>query len=208
MSATASRPTAHRSSSIYLAFIPWVLFSFLAERVSFTAGAVSALAAAILISVPSLLHRRPKLLELGGIAAFAVFSIAAFFTDASVGDDLTRYGRGIAAGLLALIALGSLLWTPFTEQYARETVPREYLGVAHLQAHQPPAEPMWGLVFLAMLPSHLIAGTLGTQRANLIFNWLIPVLLVVWAVKRMGRITGDDAVPAAHDGVMPAAHPA
>ena len=54
---------------------------------------------------------------------------------------------------------------------------------------------MWGCVFAAMVPLHIIAGSLDTPRANLIFNWALPVLLVLWAVKRTG-VAGDAPIPA------------
>ena len=47
---------------------------------------------------------------------------------------------------------------------------------------------MWGLVFGAMVPSHVIAGTIDTQLANVIFNWVVPMALIVWAVKRSRQL--------------------
>jgi hypothetical protein len=35
-----------------------------------------------------------------------------------------------------------------------------------------------------MVPCHIIAGSMDTTRSNLIFNWVIPVALVMWAIKR------------------------
>lgn len=47
----------------------------------------------------------------------------------------------------------------------------------------------WGLVFAAMIPAHVIAGALDTHRANLIFNWAIPIALVIWAAKQTARLS-------------------
>ena len=57
---------------------------------------------------------------------------------------------------------------------------------------------MWGLVFLAMVPSHIIAGAIDTQRAHTLFNWVVPVVLVVFAIKRQAAITeaADEPVSA------------
>jgi hypothetical protein len=49
------------------------------------------------------------------------------------------------------------------------------------------------LALALMVPARVIAGAIDTHRANLIFNWAIPVALVLWAVKahrggeRVGR---------------------
>ena len=43
---------------------------------------------------------------------------------------------------------------------------------------------MWGAVFAAMVPLHLAAGALDTRQSNLLLNWALPALLVLWAVQR------------------------
>ena len=110
---------------IYMAFVPWVLFTLITQHDSLKAAAITALGAAVVIALPALIAGRPKLLEIGAIVAFAGFSDRRFLgrcATARVGWRATR-GRS-SAGVLALIAFGSLLLTPFTEQYARESVPR------------------------------------------------------------------------------------
>jgi hypothetical protein len=62
---------------------------------------------------------------------------------------------------------------------------------------------MWGLVFAAMVPAHVIAGAIDTHRANLIFNWAIPIALVIWAAKHTARAS-DNAQAQASTGTRPA----
>jgi hypothetical protein len=52
---------------------------------------------------------------------------------------------------------------------------------------------MWGLVFLVMMVSHVIAGAIDTRRGNTIFNWVAPIVLIVWAVKRTGEVSAAEA---------------
>jgi len=33
----------------------------------------------------------------------------------------------------------------------------------------------------------VIAGAIDTRRGNTIFNWVVPIVLIVWAVKRYAR---------------------
>jgi hypothetical protein len=177
---------------IYIAFIPWVLFTLITQHDTVKAAAVVALLGAVAIALPAVLAGRPKLLELGAVAAFAGFTVVAFTADASTAAWLARYARAIAAGLLALIAFGSLLFTPFTEQYARESVPRRYWSSPRFVAINRQLTVMWAIVFTAMIPAHVIAGALDTRRANTIFNWVIPIALVVWAAKRTAAVSDDD----------------
>jgi hypothetical protein len=166
-----------RHAGIYIALVPWVLFSVVA-RISVDAASLLALAAAAVIAVPGIKAGRPKILELAAVVSFAAFAAVVLVIDPGAADTLHRYARAIAAGLLAVIAFGSLLFTPFTEQYARESLPQRLWDTPAFKAGNRAMTAMWGGVFAAMVPCHIIAGSLDTHRANL------PVLLVMWAVKR------------------------
>jgi hypothetical protein len=199
-SASAPGEEKPRSGSIYLALLPWVLFSLIARFDTLTAASVIALVGAVVVALPSIRRGRPKSLEIGAIVTFAAFTVAAFIVSDSVADDISRYARGIAALVLALIAFGSLARTPFTEEYARETVPRQFWNSPTFKALNRRITILWGFVFLAMVPCHVVAGAIDTRRANTIFNWVIPVALVVWASKRTAEISdsarGEHEAPA------------
>ena len=59
---------------IYVAFVPWVLFTLITQHDSLKAAAITALGAAVVIALPALIAGRPKLLEIGAIVAFAGFT--------------------------------------------------------------------------------------------------------------------------------------
>jgi hypothetical protein len=189
MSATAPR-TSH--NSIYIAFVPWVLFSVISRHDTMKAATLLALAAAVIIAIPGIRNGRPKILELGTIAAFVAFTLVAFIVDPAANDWLERYGRAIAAALLALIAFGSLaIDMPFTEQYARESVPEQYWSSPRFKNVNRQLTLVWAVVFTLFVPSHIIAGYVNTQRSNTIFNWVIPIFLVVLAIKRTAAVSEE-----------------
>ena len=66
------------------------------------------------------------MIEIAAVATFIVFTVVAFVADPSVTHWLTRYARAVAAAVLALLVFGSLLFVPFTAEYSRRSVPREY----------------------------------------------------------------------------------
>jgi hypothetical protein len=173
--------------------VPWVLFTLIAQHDTLKAAAIVALIASAVIATPSVLARRPKLLELGAVVAFVGFTAAAFIADPSATTWLERYARAIAALLLAVIAFSSLLFIPFTEQYARESVAKEFWSSARFKQINRQLTVMWGCVFLVMMVSHVIAGAIDTRRANTIFNWVVPIILIVWAVKRTGELSAAGA---------------
>ena len=83
---------------MFIALIPWVLFTVVAEHGTLKLASV----ASLLIAVgdqPSRasLRGKPKLLELGAVFAFIGFTAVAFAADASLGEFVERYARAIAA---------------------------------------------------------------------------------------------------------------
>ncbi|MBV9195332.1 MAG: hypothetical protein JO168_14400 [Solirubrobacterales bacterium] len=173
---------------IYVAFVPWALFTLVAQHSTLKWAAIAALVVATAIALPSLLKGRPKLLEVGAVLTFAGFTMVAL-NDPGASEWVTRYARAIAAAMLAVIAFGSLLIVPFTEQYARESVPREFWSSPQFKEINRRLTAMWALVFAVMVPTHVIAGAIDTHRANLIFNWAIPIVLIVWAAKRTAKVS-------------------
>jgi MFS family permease len=180
---------------IFIALIPWIVFSVLASHATLTLGSVAALAAAVVIAAPGVRSGRPKLLELGAVVTFIGFVVVAFLADASTAHWIARYARGIAALILALISFASLSLTPFTEQYARDQVPEQYWGSPKFKEINRKLTTMWACIFAAMVPFHVIAGTINTKPGNIVFNWAIPLGLVYWGIKRSTAPDETDATP-------------
>jgi hypothetical protein len=178
---------------IFIALIPWIAFTVLAMHSSLKLGSLVALAAAVVIAVPGIRAGRPKLLEVGAVVTFIGFVVVAFLADGSTADGIARYARGIAALILALISFGSLLFTPFTEEYAREQVPEQYWASPKFKEINRKLTTMWSCIFAAMVPFHAIAGALDTRAGNLVFNWAIPLGLVYWGIKRSSAAGEPDA---------------
>jgi hypothetical protein len=183
---------------IFIALIPWIAFTVLVSHSSLKLGSLASLAIAVVIAVPGIRKGRPKSLEIGAIVTFIGFVVVAFLADASTAHWVARYARGIAALILAAISFGSLLFVPFTEQYAREQVPEQYWGSPKFKAINRKLTTLWGCVFIAMVPFHAIAGTVNTKAGNIVCNWVIPLGLVFWAIKRTSAIadSDSDAAPA------------
>jgi hypothetical protein len=181
-------------SGVFIALAPWVLFTIVAEHGTLKLASVAALVIAAGISLPGILKGRPKLLELGAVVAFVGFTAVAFAADASLGEFVERYARAIAAALLALIAFASLMAVPFTEQYAREEVPRELWSTTRFKSVNRRLTLMWGTIFAAMVPFHIVAGAIDTRPTNIVLNWAIPIGLVVWGIKQTSVIAdGEEA---------------
>jgi hypothetical protein len=181
-----------KSLGLYIALAPWVAFTILAAHSSMKLGSLVALVLSAVIAAPGIASRKPKLLEVGAVVTFAVFTGIAFAADASTAAWVAKYARGLAAAGLSLIAFTSLLFVPFTEQYARESVPKKFWNSPKFHETNRRLTVMWGAIFAAMIPFHIIAAQIDTTRGNLIFNWAIPLALVMWGIKQ-STAEKDDA---------------
>ena len=180
-----------------ISLIPWVAFTLLAGHAG--AGVVGwAATLAGLLTVAIVAWRMSertadgsrsslKIIDAAGIVTFATMAALAFAGSPALREHIVDYGRGSCALILALVMLGSLLVVPFTEQHARESVPRQYWHSPVFRAVNRRISAVFGLAVLAAAACHLYAGYLGahaglTDAANLALNWVIPVLAILAAI--------------------------
>lgn len=189
------------AKKMFLSLIPWLLFSMLIHRHGAQAAGIAALLAAglaVFFLVKNSQHGSVKAIDVTGITTFGVLAAACFAGGTSVTGWVADYGRGISALVLAVVMLGSTLAVPFSEQYARETVPQQYWGSPVFRSVNRRISAVWGLIMLVMAAGHLLAGTLapatapaaGSGPVDLILNWVLPIGLIMLGINRTRRISG------------------
>jgi hypothetical protein len=189
-------------TKVLVGFVPWIVFSLVATRAG--PGAVAAAAGLAFLVAVGLIVRSitggtsPKVLEASGAVVFLGLAVLA---GVSPGLDpvLANYGRAIAAAVLAVVIFVSLPVMPFTEQYARETVPRQYWHTAEFRSINRRISAVWGGVVAVMALGHAVAGAIEVpdpgvglvhRPVDLFFNWIVPGLLVWWAARYTQRVSG------------------
>lgn len=176
-------------------FAPWIAFWIIASGPStWLHGAIAALVIALILLIPDVARRSPKILDMGTLAFFVALVIAGIALNARDGDWLDRYSNPISTGVLAVIALGSLAFVPFTEQYARQdTPPREVWYSPVFKKINRVLTLMWGVVFVISAICGLIA--IWAPSTNDWTQWVIPIVLLVGAIKFTGsypdRVTAN-----------------
>ena len=183
----------------YVGLLPWLIFWVVSGPNTWELGAGLALVASLILVVPDAQHHRIKMLDIVSILFFAALTVAGFVLDGGQLRWLEDYSQPISSGVLALIVLISLLWVPFTAQYARDEVPREFWETPDFKRINLVLSSVWGLVFLASAVLGFIAQDMGGS-GNTLLNWVIPIILVVLAFKftawypEQGK--SDDVAPA------------
>ena len=166
---------------ILLAFAPFFAFAVIDNLVNGTAGLIAGTAVSAALILRDLLtpNRSPKVLEIGtvvlfgGLALFAVLFAPAW---SIIGVRLR-----VDIGLLLIVLISIALQRPFTLQYAREQVAREYWGSPRFVRTNYVITAVWALAFAVMVAADLVMlyATDLPPRVGIIAT----VLAIVGAVK-------------------------
>jgi hypothetical protein len=194
---------------LLLSLLPWIVFSVIVHRAGTTAAGLAALIA-VAISLTLMIRGRGrglKTLDVTGVVTFGALAAYCFTGGTDAASWVADYGRGTAAVVVGVVMLGSALLVPFSEQYARESVPQQYWGSPVFRAVNQKISALWGVVMLAMSVCHFLAGYLdpagsaanGTVNATapggLLLNWLVPAGLVFLGYKATMSITASASEP-------------
>jgi len=187
-----------------IGLVPWVLFTLLVRIPGDNTAAYAALGAAALSLVLLLANRKGgvKIIEAGSVVTFGILTAVAFLAGPAGNAWVTDYGRALAAFVLAAIMLGSTLMVPFTEQYARESVPPQYWGSPTFRAINRKISGLWGLILLGVGLAHVLAAVVdpisnggGFGGGGVLLNWVVPIALIFLGISRTKKIA-DSATEA------------
>ncbi|MCX5084181.1 hypothetical protein [Streptomyces sp. NBC_00401] len=176
-----SANSGRRTGNLLFAFAPWIIFDVVASPSTWEYAALAALVAAVVLNLPDLRRGSFKVLEVTGILFFGVMALLALFLDRQDMLWLETYAQVLSSSVIGVVALGSLAFVPFTEQYARETTPQEVWGTPLFRHVNRVLTLVWGGVFVATAVLGLVA--LHTTSGADWFNWIIPVVLLILAVR-------------------------
>ncbi|MFI8346462.1 hypothetical protein [Streptomyces sp. NPDC085596] len=178
---TSPRKKPVGTGSVFLSFAPWIIFGVVASPSTWEYAALAALVAATVLSAQDLLHGKIRILDAVGIVFFAVLSVLALALNRPDLLWVETYAQVISNGLVAVVAFASLLYDPFTAQYARESTPRQYWDSPVFRHINRVLTAYWGVTFAVMTASTWLAIHFPDQDDW--FNWVIPIVLLVIAVK-------------------------
>lgn len=165
--------------SPFVGFAPWIIYWVVADGPStWLFGALCAVLSAIILGM-SVGFGGPRLLDIVTILFFVGVTAAALLVGAADRDWMDTYATSLSSGVLSVMALGSLFFTPFTEQYARSTPLQDWEKPAFRQTNRV-LTLMWALVFaLIAVLGYLAAQVPDTRDWT---NYVVPVVVIVGAI--------------------------
>ena len=130
-------------------FAPWLVF-LLASRVTSLYGAVAAGAlAAVVVLVRAAGRRKVHMLDVASTVYFAALGATLIIIRPGHLDFWARYAQAGSHTALMLLVFGSiLLGHPFTEAYAKDTVPESVWHTDRFRSLNRQISAVWGLAFL------------------------------------------------------------
>lgn len=166
--------------SPFIGFIPWIIYWLVADGPStWLFGAICAVIATFIMGM-SAGFAGVRLLDMVTVAFFMGVTFAGLIIGAQDRDWMDTYATTLSSGVLAVMALGSLLFEPFTEQYAPQTAQREDWEQAAFRRTNRVLTLMWALVFaLIAVLGYLAATAPATVHLT---KAVIPVVVIIGAV--------------------------
>lgn len=212
MSRPPAVPSVGRMENLkfVLGFLPWIVFSFVAQRLDANGVAWSATIAAAmsLVAVIAALRRHgPKILNLGSLVLFTAIAVVGFAGGPAVDAWLFEWGRPLAGVLLGLYVLATVPVMPFTEEYARQSVPRQYWGSPTFRRINRVLSAAWGAAIVVIGAAGLLVTVLDAHAVDasrnhtvdLLLNWVVPIAVIWGMVKFTAAYPERVKGPAAGD---------
>jgi hypothetical protein len=175
---------------LIIAFLPLVVFSLMAKWLPGgdigIAGVVAAAIAAIaLVAIRP--HWPPKILHVTQFVMFAVIAIIAyaFKSDDSWLHTWSGAGIGIVLGAVILLLLPFM---PFTEQYARESVPRQRWSSPTFKKINLVLSGMWGVAIIGLGLSRVAAEAIDRHTSShtlpqALLGLIVPLGILIYMIK-------------------------
>jgi hypothetical protein len=191
-----------------LGFVPWIVFSVVAQRLDANGVAWSATIAVAMTVVALVAARRkhgPTFLNLASLVLFGAIAVVGFAGGPGVDRWLFEWGRPLVGVVLGLLVLATASVRPFTAEYARQSVPREHWGSPTFRRINTVLSAVWGAGILVIglaavavtaLDAHATDAT-RNNTVDLLLNWVVPIA-VIWGAMRF-TATYPDRVDRAAD---------
>jgi hypothetical protein len=178
-----------KTLTLILAFLPLIVFSLLSRFLPHSYIGVAALAAAAVASIAILTSRPywpPKILNCCSLVLFAVIAVLGFTLGKNEDRWLAIWGSAGVALILGLIILALIPVMPFTEQFARRSVPQAEWSSPTFKKINRVLSAAWGVAIFGIGVSRVIAAAINghTRRLpELLLSLAVPLVIILYMLR-------------------------
>jgi hypothetical protein len=196
--------------NVVIGFIPQVVFILLINWLPLGGAAAVGLAVAVALIAITAARGGVKVLPVVQALILAVFTVAGFTMSHHDVTTFEPYARGVASLALAAFILATSVSHPFTAQFARAGVPRQYWRSPQFLGVNRRISVAWGLAVLAVGVAHLVAARVGgdARVVRILLDWGVPAVALYRAYSVTKHAIAESAHPTQpEDAGQPAAPP-
>ena len=176
---------------LIIGFSPLIAFSLLSKVLPSSDIGVAGLVAALLALVVMLTSRPvwpPKILNACSFVVFTVLAVLGFSLGTGDKTWLATWPGGGVAIVIGAVMLLLVPVIPFTEQYAKESVPREEWGSPTFKRVNHGLSLAWGvatvLIGFARVAAEAVARhSSGHHLAQILLGAGVPIVVIVYMLK-------------------------
>ena len=179
----------------FAVFLPWIVFAVVDRwnGQGVTWGAIGALITVAALAVTSTRdYQSPNTILRGAAVWFALLAIAGLFYDTPA-SWLGHHGRAVADAGFAVIAFGSLAFTPIAEHYTKLKMRPRLWKAPGFRRLNTLITMIWGTLFALVACSYLVATWVDSHPGYTVFAWVVPIAMGAVALHRT-RIACEDFV--------------
>lgn len=167
---------------VLLAFAPFLTFVVVERLIGVQPGLIAAAVVAVIVLLRDLSRKTVKVLDVGTALLFAGLALYTHF--ASPDWSVIAVRLRVDLGLFLIVLVSILLRRPFTLQYAREQVPREFWNSPEFVRTNYVITGVWAAAFAVMVLAEAAILYLPGMPKSL--GVLVTVLAIVGAMKFTG----------------------
>ena len=179
-----------KSLTLILAFLPLIVFSVLARFLPHGDIGIAGLAAAVVALVAIVTSHPiwpPKILNTCSLVLFTVTAILGFTLGKNDDRWLATWGGAGVGIILGLIILVLVPVMPFTEQFARETVPQAEWSSPTFKKINRVLSAAWGVAIFAIGLARVAAAAIDRHNPHRLLELLlslgVPLAIIVYMLK-------------------------
>lgn len=176
---------------LVIGFSPLIVFSLLTKILPSGDVGVAGLVAALLALLAMLISRPiwpPKILNACSLVIFTVLAVLGFALDTGDKTWLATWPGGGVAIIIGAVILLLVPVIPFTEQYAKQSVPREEWGSPTFKRVNHGLSLAWGASIVVIGISRVLAEAVarhssGHHLAEILLGAAVPVVIILYMLK-------------------------
>jgi hypothetical protein len=179
-----------KSLMLIIAFLPLIAFSLLARFLPHGYIGIAGLAAAVLALIAIVTGHPiwpPKILNACSLVMFALFAVLGFTLGKNDDRWLATWGGAGVGLILGLVILALIPVMPFTEQFARGSVPRAEWSSPTFKKINRVLSTAWGVAIFALGVARVAAAAINghtTRRLpEILLGLAVPAAIILYMLK-------------------------